>query len=227
MPLTDSTEPGAIDPDVAAAQLASPSPSPDQLLIMEEFRKNPYISNSLLAANLGLPIRTLEDQLKPLYDNEWIDTRTVVDLPAMGYKLKYRIDVKINPRELRKQLETLKGSVVNRDENPQVILGHYIRYRLPKEERCLRFDGRLLIEDIVILLGDPADLSITVRVQEHKDAFDWVTTILRTLDPVDNTSTCLEAWSVIDGPVSHETQDKTAEATEKPKSRRRRGRPRQ
>jgi len=53
----------------------------------------------------------------------------------------------------------------------------------------------VIVEDVCVLLGDPADLSLTVRVKDPDDIFPFVTEHLRTMDGVDNTATSIESWT--------------------------------
>jgi DNA-binding Lrp family transcriptional regulator len=174
-----------------------PEPTQEQLEILEAIRKNPYISEADLAQRFSMSTDSIGRRLKDLRDKDWLDVRYIPNLSAMGYSLRYRLDVKINPGVLVKELEKLKGSKVLGSDNPQKILAAYIKNTLET-----RFLNRVIVDDILIILGDPADLCVTVRVHDHVDVFDWVTAGLRAIPGIENTSTCLEAWSILEGTVS-------------------------
>jgi len=131
---------------------------------------------------------TIADRVKRLRDEGRLHDVTVVDLVSAGFPLKYRIDIKINPRELREN----KGKAENHPErkiSSQKALARYIATSLPHDER---FAGSVVVEDVTIALGDRADLSATVWVKSHEAIFSFVTEGVRSISGVDSTSTCHE-----------------------------------
>jgi hypothetical protein len=84
--------------------------------------------------------------------------------------------------------------------NPQQVLAAEIM-RLAEQPP---FKNWVLVENIEILLGDPADLCITARVSHHRHVFAFVTRGLRSLPGIRGTSTCQIAWSVRHGEVDEE-----------------------
>lgn len=175
-------------------------PTEEQWRILEFIQKNPLAGDEELAIHFGMSVDSIQRRLTPLRDNHWIETKRIVDWAAVGYRLKYRIDVKIDPLALQQKLTTLKDAPISQTDNPQKILAGYIKNKLAADKA---FADIVIVEDVVILLGEPADLSITVRVREPEDVFDWVTAGLRAATPgIESTSTCLEAWSILDGKLS-------------------------
>ena len=76
------------------------------------------------------------------------------------------------------------------DNNTQQTLAYYILDVL-----STRMKG-VVIEDIAILLGDPADLCATVVAPSHKAMFKFVTEHLRPTVGIENTSTSHVAWRI-------------------------------
>jgi DNA-binding Lrp family transcriptional regulator len=186
--------------DMSDPQLPDKSePTDDQLQILKWLREDPWMLQEELAGKLGVTSDAAGHRIRALRENDWLDTKHVVNLAALGYRLRYRIDVKTNPFILQQSLEKLKSSLSVADQNPQKILAGYIKNKLAAEDR---FKERVVVEEITITMGDPADLCVTVRVRDHDDILDFVTAGLRATPGVENTSSCLEAWSVFGGKLS-------------------------
>lgn len=202
-------------------------PNQIQEKILHAIRKNPYIDNKGLMDECDLTEDKLQHRLKELHDNGWLDVYREIDVIALGYKLRYRIDVKINPRDLQPHLDDLRNKLMAAkklpsDNNPQKLLALYIKNLLLQApgdlleaEAFERLRQRVIVEDVSILMGDPADLTISVRVKDHEDIFQFVTGLLRPAPGVENTSTSLEAWSVRAGKISHGGDDGQASTQKK------------
>lgn len=180
-------------------QQSHEEPTEEQMQIIEAIMGDPNVTDKALASRFKMSEDQMQRRLSTLKDREWWNWRRVVNTASLGFGLRYRIDVKINPLLLRNHLPELKGRPVERNDNPQKILARYIKNTLANDHR---FKRRVIVEDITIVMGDPADLCVTVRVQDHDDVFEWVTGGLRAVGGIENTSTCLEAWSVLDGRLS-------------------------
>ena len=169
------------------------------LLIMDVIRQEPGMwPPSRLASALNRPVSTIEKRVKILKDRQLFRDETRVQLAALGFTLRYRVDVQINPRELNDSREKDEAHEWKRPiGNPQKRLAGQIRKQLMPA-----FKDSVILEDITILLGNPADLCITVRVRSHAHIFAFVTEGLRTLKGVSNTSTSYEAWSIFGGDFS-------------------------
>ena len=61
-----------------------------------------------------------------------------------------------------------------------------------KDVLARRYQGRLVVLDVTILLGQQADISITLRVKEPKTILDFVTEGLRVLGGIEGTMTSQE-----------------------------------
>jgi len=121
----------------------------------------------------------------------------LLDLAVLGYPLRYRVDIFVKPANLREG----KGGLPEDDAvvDSQKKLAQYILRRLPARKP---FDGKILVEDVRILLGSPADLSATVRAKDTDAILEFVTQGLRMCRAVSQTASCLEAWSCRDGVIS-------------------------
>jgi DNA-binding Lrp family transcriptional regulator len=180
-------------------------PTEEQLQILNLIRQHPHISHQDLAKASELSVDQIGRRLTEMRENEWLDLKYIVDPVVLGYRLRYRVDVKINPLSLRGESAMLKGSKLLPNDNPQKILAAYIKDTLAEESR---FKDRVMIEDITIVMGDPADLCVTLRVKDHDDILDFVTAGLRETPGIENTMTCLEAWSILTGKLSEAIQKK-------------------
>lgn len=144
-----------------------------------------------------MPYGTVRDNLDGLERDGYLTKGYTVNFKKIGYQTLYRIDVMIEPSAIDVDRDDVSNVPV---ANPQQVLVAEI-LRLAEQ---LPFKNWILIENIEILLGDPADLCITVRVSHHRDVFSFVTRGLRSLPGVRSTSTCQIAWSVRHGEVEHE-----------------------
>ena len=189
---------------------------------MNAIRENPLIDNKGLMHRFTLTKDALTHRLEELRNNGWLDVHREVDVVVLGYRLRYRIDVKINPSKLKDHVSELTDALRKAkkqqpsDGNPQKVLAMYIKHALLQETKApQRLCERIIVEDVAILMGDPADLTISVRVKDHEDIFQFVTGFLRPAPGVENTSTSLEAWSVRAGKISHANGDDEAGAGKK------------
>lgn len=165
--------------------------------IMEEITKNPYAESKDLCKELNIEIRNLEGKLHHLRElgllTKWQRT---VDLPATGCRLRYRIDITINPNVLQHSQDIIQLRGKYKTENCQELLAYYIRDVVA--EKC----SEVFVEEVSILLGDPADLCATVLVPDHKTIFTFITEHLRARDEIKSTSTSHVAWRVFRKPVA-------------------------
>ena len=61
-----------------------------------------------------------------------------------------------------------------------------------------RYADDLVVVDVAMLLGSPADLSVYIRARDHFTVLDFVSDI-RQLVGVESTTTFHEAWSCSEG----------------------------
>ena len=156
--------------------------------------KKPSASNSNLAECLGMPVSTVEKRVAKLCREQCIErVARISDWVAAGYPLHYWIDLRLNPRDLRAR---------NPNRRPQDLskqLAIHIMDDLPS-----RFADKILVEDVVILLGSPADLSVSLRAADHHTVLDFITNGLCSIDGVESTTTFHAVWSTTEGQESSE-----------------------
>jgi DNA-binding Lrp family transcriptional regulator len=135
---------------------------------------------------------TVQGWLKKLRTQGYVTERLrLADLVKAGAMLRYRIDITINPPALNKSCKDKDGKFSDcypSESNNQRRLAYFIRDRIgPKFED-------LIVEEVSILLGDPADLCATVLVPDHETIFKFVTEHLRALEEITSTSTSHVSW---------------------------------
>ena len=206
--------------------------------ILEFVRKNPLARESEIADKINLSLSATHNRIVKLKKMKRLRSGMTVDLNAIGFDHRYRIDIKINPRRLRQAVEAARKAVEEGKQLKDVkgtdaaelfnAVEHW--HHLSNHQEILAFhilsisekNPDLIVEDVAVLLGDPADLSATVRIRSPrrdkaqrddpvvKLVYSFVTEELRGMTSIDNTETCIEAWS-----CSHEMQERLLE--ERPK----------
>jgi DNA-binding Lrp family transcriptional regulator len=160
--------------------------------ILESLMREPDASVESISVQVGFPQSTVQKRLAELLREKFIERIIrVVDWSAAGYPLRYWIDVKLNLRYLQMGQGGRMG-------DPQKIgspkkLAAYIMDKLAKDYQDL------IVHDVTMLLGSPADLSVYIRAKNHRVVLDFITNGLRSLGGVDSTQTFHEAWSYTEG----------------------------
>lgn len=175
----------------------------DRLLRDEKDRKiihflllHPAAQVEEIARDLKYPQSTVQKRISRMLHDECLERVVrVVDWSAIGYPLHYWVDVKVRLYELRKGRTGSPGQQSFVD-SPKKLAG-YIMQVLPKA-----YGERLIVEDVIILLGSPADLSISIRAADHHVVLDFVTSALRNLGSVESTTTFHAAWSCVEGDLN-------------------------
>jgi DNA-binding Lrp family transcriptional regulator len=229
--------------------------------ILEYVKKHPIAREVEISEAVGLSRSATHARIVKLKKLKRLRSGMTVDLDALGFDHKYRIDITVNPRRLRRAIEAARAAIAaGVTTAAEIDPGKYpnqkaewidgkelfdavfdVVHRWPdltNHQEILAFhvlscgerNPSILVEDVSVLLGDPADLCATIRVRapqgENKKAegnsatkviYKLVTEDLRGLASVDSTSTCFEAWS-----CSHEFQKRLLEErpkrTRKPKT---------
>jgi DNA-binding Lrp family transcriptional regulator len=158
--------------------------------VLKALQEDPYASDQKLAKTVTLSIETVRGWLTDLRAGGYVTLQLrLADLVKSEQMLRYRIDITINPPALNKSCKTGPLSTFGVHEtNKQRRLAYYIRDVVAAE--CVG----LVVEEVAILLGDPADLSMTVLVPDHKTIFQFVTEHLRSIEEIENTSTSHVSW---------------------------------
>jgi len=157
-------------------------------------------SSSVKGTEREMVYDTVRANIDRLEAGGYLKKGWTVNFRKIGYEIAYRIDVMIDPVNIK--VDPYPGTTIP-IKNPQQVLTAQI---LDLVEQ-VPFKNWVLIENIEILLGDPADLCITARVSSHKDIFDFVTRGLRSLKGIRQTSTCQIPWSVRDEPGKESSDD--------------------
>jgi DNA-binding Lrp family transcriptional regulator len=162
-----------------------------QKKVVRAVLKHPdLVSDADLAKEVGEKYTSVSGVVQSLKTKGILREGKVVNFAKLGYGFCYRVDVMINPVEVQFKRDPATGMP---KENPQKKLARDIVERA----NSAPFKDWVVIEDIMILLGNPADLSIMVRVPSHEDIFEFVTMGLRTCPGVMNTSTSYVSWSIM------------------------------
>ena len=186
--------------------------------------ENPDADNKKIAADLGLHINTVQPIAKQLKTEILSASFQVLDWDALGLGLRYRIDIQINQRHLRQgggpeDLEEFLSQRppehfakyardIRTQERLALFIWHhlanYVAWRIEdavakedekSKESLANYAARVHIEDVVILLGGQADLSVAVRVHNAAIIRKFVTDGLRMMSGINSTTTSQEMWS--------------------------------
>jgi DNA-binding Lrp family transcriptional regulator len=171
-------------------------PQPDDVdrQMMECIIQNPRATvqglvQQLEARHIRMSESAIQKRLADLLTEKRLERVMIVrDWVAAGYPLRYRINIKANMRELRLGRGGPPDDTQTIDS--QKKLASYI-----KDVLARRYQDRLVILDVRILLGYDADLSVTLRTKDTKTIFEFVTEGLRVLGGVDSTMTSHEVWT--------------------------------
>jgi DNA-binding Lrp family transcriptional regulator len=166
-----------------------------------------------IARYVGLERDTTQKRISKLSDLGALQRRYEVDLDALGYTNRYLMDITVDPKELkdahkayvnkankyerqqRRQKRSSRSKAAQRPSlitNPQVWLAIEIMKLNDKPE-----NKDVIVQDLAVMMGDPADLCATVRTRgDQKVIFNFVTDQVRPIPGIQKTSTCIEAWSV-------------------------------
>jgi DNA-binding Lrp family transcriptional regulator len=160
------------------------------------------IGEILADRNSGMPYTTLQKRVQRLMSIGAVRKHTSIDLAALDYRFHFRIDILINPSELREKASK-RGAAEKADAFETRVVGtqkHLAEYVVETlVEKDSRFRDHIFVRDIHILLGTDVDLSIEVFAKDHNKMTEFVTEGLRNLLGVANTKTGWLAWSVRHG----------------------------
>ena len=164
--------------------------NPSAEAILKVLQANPQALDKDLAKTVNLGIETVRGWLADLRIGGYVTVQLrLADLVKAEQMLRYRVDITINPPALNKSCKDGPlAKLWEQEPNKQRRLAYYIRDIVAA--RC----ESLIVEEIDILLGDPADLCVTVLVPDHNTIFEFVTEHLRSLEEINSTSTSHVSW---------------------------------
>jgi DNA-binding Lrp family transcriptional regulator len=151
--------------------------------------EHPTATQREMSVGTSLSEQQVKHSLEDLKEDRHVTDRYNVDVRYLGYNLRYRVDIFVTPGKLRGGKGGLPehGNVGSQEE-----LANYILRILPTQAQ---FINKILVEDVRILLGHPADLSASIYATDTTAMLEFVTRGLRMCNAIYQTTTCLEAWS--------------------------------
>src|SRR2546427_3709 len=89
--------------------------------ILKALSSNPSVTNEEIGKRVHVAAKTVEGRLKPLREAGYVtNLQRLADLAKAGVMLRYRIDIRINPRSLKKSCDEGPLSAwADRTTNPQ------------------------------------------------------------------------------------------------------------
>jgi DNA-binding Lrp family transcriptional regulator len=169
--------------------------------ILRYVMENPRASLTEIADNAGamkIPLGTTQKRVQRLLHDKYLErVLRVVDLGKLGYQSRHRIDIYINPREIREGeagYGEYKSKIKTQEELAAFIMNGLPKEKIDNTEKT--FGDGVLVENVTILLGHRADLSAVVWTTDRDVLTRFVTDGLRQTAGIQNTNTALEAWSV-------------------------------
>lgn len=169
-------------------------PDDRELEILWHLHKNPKMSNLEIANQMRITENQVRYDRTNMKDKGWILEIPRVNLSKLGFPQRYRVDVWVDQRQLKGNAGGMPGD--SKKVGTQRELALYIVQDLAHRKP---FDSTILIEDILILLGGPADLTTIVRAVNNDAMLDFVTEGLRMCGGISQTATCLEQRSYLTG----------------------------
>lgn len=171
-------------------------PDDEELKVLWKLHEHPDATVKQISDDVGMSEHKVKHCLDAMRGKGWIRVGRFVDVAKLGFPERYRVDISVDPRRLKQKGEGGLPKDAKAEINNQRDLAFYIFREVAKLDQ---FHRRILIEDIRILLGGPADLSAIIRATDNRTMLEFITDGLRTCGAVANTSTCLEQWSIQEG----------------------------
>jgi hypothetical protein len=173
-------------------------PSQKQKMILEGLRKKPDASMMDLAKSLSMTYETVTNAVDTMKKKQWVEHRHRIAPPILGFPERYRVDITVIPAKLRlgeggrpEDIDNGKRIQVHTQQG----LARYIVNTLSKDAKFLEV---IMVEEVSVLLGGPADMSATVWAKNNESMLKFVTYGLRMAEGIQTTSTFLEHWSFPD-----------------------------
>jgi len=169
-------------------------PDDKDLRIVDSLIRDHRLTIVEVAKQLGFAPPTVQRRLLRLIDSGVVERGVrICDWSAVGYPLRYWIDLKVNHRALQ---QGRGGPPGNRQVSSMRKLASYIMRAVGDAYEAKR---QLIVQDVTILLGSPADLSVYIRARDHHTVLDFISNGLGALGAVESTRTFHEVWSCSEG----------------------------
>jgi len=194
-------------------------------LIAKHYVKDPGGKQEIIAGDIaveqeerredrrGWSADNIKKHIQDLTDRKVLDKHVgIMDWEEMGYPFEYRVDVHLDVETLRegpdfgapKDESTRNSALATNPVDSWHGVAYYIMNDLIKfwervEKKTV--SGKtfsaddLLLLDVVILLGQQADLTLTLRARDQDAVLSFVVDGLRAMRAVRMTSTSHNAWS--------------------------------
>lgn len=133
-----------------------------------------------------IPYATVQRRVKKLTERKVIGHAFSIDWAVAGYMVRYRVGILIDPVALRDK------SSPEKKYDSQKGLADHIMNELVQDDR---FKNKLVIDDVLILLGGNVDLAIDFYARDDKTATQFIIDALRRLPGVSNTASAKLAYS--------------------------------
>jgi DNA-binding Lrp family transcriptional regulator len=147
--------------------------------IISFFMLHPEATIVELADSLEIARATAQRRVLRLKEEELLKRAFSIAPKALGYTLRYRIDVTINTRAAT--AKSFKG------------IAAQIAEAVNKDQKLAE---RVFIEDILLLMGSSSDLAVVLRAKSYQSVLEYVTESLRRMPGVNSTLIVQEAWSL-------------------------------
>jgi DNA-binding Lrp family transcriptional regulator len=181
-------------------------------MIARQYVNSPKATEEEVATAIKRPYATVQHRIEKLKGAAILGKRTdITNWAALGYPFRYRIDVHVDQEALRKApyfgapfgVEPEKGKEINNWHRlADYIMNDLVSFvgRSPKTVTQNKLKSSdLVVQNVTILLGQQADLSVTLRAKNPDAILSFVVDGLRAMMGVRMTSTAHEAWSYTDG----------------------------
>lgn len=182
----------------------------DDQLIARHFVTNPEATETEVSEATRLNLTKVQRRVSKMIEHQVLVRRTDInDWAALGYPFRHRIDVHVDQEALRDGPDygAPKDQVpAERVDNWRSLARYVMKDLIAFVEGCSRpvtnkklSKNDLIVQNVTILLGQQADLSVTVRARTPDAVLSFVVDGLRAMRGVRMTTTSHEAWSYIDG----------------------------
>jgi DNA-binding Lrp family transcriptional regulator len=206
------------------SKVSSPTRDEEDQKIARCLIEDPTATNDdIVERSKGLSKSTVQRHRSQMEEEGVLSRGTqITDWTAVGFGLRFRIDILINQLELR-QGGGPDGSFPDKLKTPDPInsqerlaifikerLVDYVAWRIEttqeKDDRhpnalaltAEQFKQSIVVQDVTILLGHHADLAVTVRARNIPAVRKFVTSGLRMMRGITTTSTANEVWSYME-----------------------------
>ena len=187
----------------------------DYQLIARYFMKHPEAPADQAARDLASAIgssSTAERRIRKMKADAILSERTtIIDWEALGYPFQYRIDVHVDQEALHEPEfygappgEKPHDPIDNWRRLVQYIMKDLIPFveRIPAAKTISKkkfSKDDVILENVTILLGQQADLTVTIRARSQDAVMTFVVDGLRAMRGVRTTNASHEAWSYTHG----------------------------